>query len=373
MPLGDYSCRPLARRQTQPARLRRTHQGRRAVPSAVSGKYQHRVLDGIGHNVPREPPTEFVDDGWAAVYRKGFMSILGIPTVSDAVARLFALTVNPAPKPGVTFTEISGRTSAVAIPTRHGAVEATIYHPLSSTPSPAVYINVHGGGFVVGHREQDDPWCRYLAFRANVVVVNPDYALAPGRRFPTPAEQIYDVLRWASSAQREWDGSRLSVGGQSAGGNLAAAAARLALENRGPAVALQVLHYAPLDLVTSAADKPTPLGGKAVLKPWMGEVFDTAYIPDPRQRRHRLASPAWGSNAEGIGGIAPAVVVTAEHDRLRDEAAKYARKLEEAGALREYYEVADVDHGYNIMSNATDVTRRVYDAIAGHVMQATAR
>ncbi|GLE50618.1 hypothetical protein ATCCBAA256_02100 [Mycobacterium montefiorense] len=103
----------------------------------------------------------------------------------------------------------------------------------------------------------------------------------------------------------------------------------------------------------------------------MSEVFDTAYIPDPAQRRDRLASPAWGDNADRIAGIAPALVVAAEHDRLRDEARRYAEKLDAAAALAEYYEVAGVDHGYNIISEAADVTRRSYAHIAEHVARAT--
>ena len=148
-------------------------------------------------------------------------------------------------------------------------------------------------------------------------------------------------------------------------------AARLALENCTPVIALQVLHYAPLDLATPTRDKPSTIGARAVLKPWMGEVFDTAYIPDRAQRLDRLASPAWGANADEIVGIAPAVVVTAEHDRLRDEAHRYAEKLHAAGSLIEYHEVTGVDHGYNIMSGALDVTRAVYSRIAGHVARAT--
>jgi acetyl esterase len=296
------------------------------------------------------------------------MSILSLQPVADTLARLFAAVVNPTPKPGVRFPEIRGRTADAAIPTRHGTVAATIYRP-QETPA-GVYVNVHGGGFVVGHREQDDPWCRYLAAHANVVVINTDYVLAPHKRFPSPVEQIYDVLQWASAPQRDWDGSRLCVGGQSAGGSLSAAAARMALESGGPAIALQVLHYAPLDLVTPTADKASPVGSAAVLKPWMGEVFDTAYIPDRALRRDRLASPAWGSNADSISGIAPALVITAEFDRLRDEASRYGDKLAAAGSLAEYHEVRGVDHGYNIMSNSTDVTRQMYDLIADHVRRA---
>lgn len=300
------------------------------------------------------------------------VSILSTRLVADPVARLFAATVNSAPKPAVRFPEIAGRTTTVSIPTRHGDTTATVYHPAArDSRRPAVYVNIHGGGFVVGHREQDDPWCRYLAAHADVVVVNTDYVLAPHRRFPAPVEQIYDVLQWASSSERDWEGTELCLGGQSAGGNLAAAAARLALENRGPRIKLQVLHYAPLDLVTQTKDKHTPLGAAAILRPWMGEVFDTAYIPDSAQRRDRLASPAWGSNGDDLVGIAPALVVTAEFDRLRDEGAAYARSLDAAGSLAGFHDVAGVDHGYNIMSDATDVTRGMYAFIADHVYHAT--
>ncbi|MDT5013808.1 MAG: acetyl esterase [Mycobacterium sp.] len=299
------------------------------------------------------------------------MSILSSPALADALARVFAAAVNPAPKAAVRFPEIEGHTSDITIPTRHGCAPATVYYPSAGIARPPVYVNVHGGGFVVGHREQDDPWCRYLAANAGAVVVNVSYVLAPRHRFPAAAHQIYDVVCWAASPDRDWDGTRLCVGGQSAGGNLSAAAARLAQENGGPHIALQVLHYPPLDLMTPTRDKPSVAGRRAVLKPWMGEVFDTAYIPQREQRSHRLASPAWGDNANGIAGIAPALVVTAEHDRLRDEARAYAEKLDAVGALAEYYEVTGVDHGYNIMSEATDVTRRSYARIAEHVARAT--
>lgn len=286
------------------------------------------------------------------------------------MARTIAATIDPAPKTAVRFPEFTSRTSEVTIPTRHGPVAATVYHPPART-NPPVYVNVHGGGFVIGHPNQDDPWCRYLAANAGVVVVNPDYVLAPRHRFPAAVHQIYDVVCWAAGPEREWDGNRLCVGGQSAGGNLSAAAARLALENGGPGIALQVLHYAPLDLVTPSRDKPSTIGRRAIMKPWMGEVFDTAYIPERAQRSDRLASPAWGDNADDIAGIAPALVVTAEQDRLRDEARRYAGKLDAVGALAEYHEVAGVDHGYNIMSGARDVTRRTYAHIAEHVVRAT--
>lgn len=207
-----------------------------------------------------------------------------------------------------------------------------------------------------------------------MVVVNTDYVLAPRHRFPAPVDQLHDVLCWAASTDRDWDGTRLCVGGQSAGGNLAAAVSRVAWNTGGPAIRLQVLHYAPLDLVTATKDKPSPRKHAAVMKPWMGAVFDTAYIPDAMRRRDPLASPAWGVNGDGLAGITPALITTAEFDRLRGEAAAYARKLEAVGALAEYQEVEGLDHGYNIMSDAPqagDATRRVYGLISDHVVRAT--
>lgn len=106
----------------------------------------------------------------------------------------------------------------------------------------------------------------------------------------------------------------------------------------------------------------------------MSEVFDTAYIPDRDSRGHRLASPAFGSDSAGLEGLAPALIVAAEYDRLRDEASAYGRRLDAAGSLAEYIEVPDVDHGYNIMwaaPQAADVTRRIYARITEHVVRAT--
>ena len=299
------------------------------------------------------------------------MTIALRSAVADTIAKAFAANVNPASKQAVRFPDVMGDTSQISIPSRYGHVPTTLYHPPSAGRVPAVFVNVHGGGFVVGHPEQDDPWCRYLAAVAGVVVVNPDYVLAPHHRFPAAPLQIYDIACWTASPERQWDGSRLCIGGQSAGGNLSAAAARMARDAGGPRIALQVLHYAPLDLVTATRKKPSVLGSRAVMKPWMGAVFDTAYIPDRARRTDPLASPAWGANADALQGIAPAVVVTAEYDRLRNEGRAYADKLAAADALVEYYEVSGVDHGYNIMSEAAGVTERVYSRLAGHVARAT--
>jgi acetyl esterase/lipase len=193
--------------------------------------------------------------------------------------------------------------------------------------------------------------------------------VAPQHRFPHPVEEAYDVARWAASPGRRWDGSRLCVGGQSAGGSLAAGTARLALELGGPPVALQVLHYPPLDLATPVGRKRAA-GSSAISVP-LAEVFDAAYAPRPSAKRDRLASPAWGRNADDIAGIAPALVITCGIDRLHDEGAVYADRLAAAGALREYHDLPGVDHGYNLRSTDRALVERSYALIAKHVTAAT--
>jgi acetyl esterase len=300
------------------------------------------------------------------------MSVLSVPLVADSVARALGGLAAVAPKPRPEFPDLVADTTAVAVPTRHGPVSAAVYRaPAHRAGRPPAYVNFHGGGFVIRFPEQDDAWCRYLATRAGVVVINVDYGTAPRYRFPVAAEQAYDVMLWASAPERDWAGNRLCAGGQSAGGSLAAAAARLALENGRPRIALQVLHYAVLDLVTPLRDKPAP-AGRSALPAWLGEVFDTAYLPDPADRRDRLASPAWGANSDGIEGIAPALVITAERDRLRAEGAAYASALEAAGSLAGYRDVPGADHGYDVRHESVQVTREMYEFMAAHVVRATA-
>lgn len=297
------------------------------------------------------------------------MTLFTRQPVADSMAWILGRTYNPIADRRVRFPEITGLRDSLRIPTSRGPAPVTIYRPRSGQ-GRGVYVNLHGGGFVVGRPEQDDPWCRFLAERAGVFVVNVDYLLAPQHRFPAAVQQVYEVLTWVAHDDREWDGSKMCVGGQSAGGNLAAAMSRMSLEVGGPTVSLQVLHYASLDLVTPMSQKVSPLGGKSGLKPWLGDVIDTAYLPDPEARRDRLISPAWGDNAAHIAGIAPALVVTAEYDRLRMEGIRYAARLEDAGALVKWHDVAGVDHGYNFRGSAVDTTRRMYGLIADAVADA---
>ncbi|MFD9390530.1 alpha/beta hydrolase fold domain-containing protein [Streptomyces sp. NPDC060000] len=269
------------------------------------------------------------------------------------------------------FPEYPRDVTELTVPTSVAPAPVTVYTPPAGTATrPPVHVNFHGGGYIMSMPEVDDGLCRVLAAEAGVVVVNVRYVVAPQYPFPAPPTQAYDVVRWVAEhgAEHGWDGGRLTVGGQSAGGGLAAAVARQALEQGGPSIALQVLHYPPLDLATGAKGKKAAVA-KPMLRPWMAEVFDTSYVPDPRERAHRLVSPAHASDTADLNGIAPALVITAEHDLLRNEAVRYAGRLRAAGALVEHHDVNGADHGYDTKDD--EKARATYALIARHIRLAT--
>jgi acetyl esterase/lipase len=304
------------------------------------------------------------------------MSILERPRVAALAARAMQRAVGLAGRRTVAtaharWPELPRHTRELTIPTSIAPARAEVYLPQGDGPSP-IHVNLHGGGYVLPMIVIDDPLCRFLAAEAGVTVINVDYVVAPQHPFPAPPHQVFEVVRWIAEhgAEHGWDGDRLTIGGQSAGGGLAAAAARLALERAGPRIALQVLHYPPLDLATSAKDKRAATD-RPMLRPWMAEVFDGSYVPDPRQRADRLVSPANPAETADLTGIAPAMVITAELDLLRDEGDRYAERLRRAGALVQHHVVPGADHGYDAEDDAQ--ARRVYALIADQVRDAVAR
>jgi acetyl esterase len=270
------------------------------------------------------------------------------------------------------YPEFRRHIRETTIRTRVGPARAVIYAPEVTEPAPPAYLNFHGSGFVLPMMEWDDPLCRYLAAEAGVFVINVDYALAPQHPFPAPPRQAFEILQWVSTRAEEygWDENRIAVGGQSAGGNLAAAVARQVLERGGPGVALQVLHYPVLDLGVRSAHKHSVIANPR-LRGWMGDIFDNSYVPDPEQRADRLVSPANPADTADLNGIAPALVVTAEFDILRAEGERYAKRLREADALVEHHDVPQADHGYDFDNAAK--ARDVYALIAHHVKENTKR
>ncbi|MFR9727926.1 alpha/beta hydrolase fold domain-containing protein [Saccharopolyspora sp. MS10] len=297
------------------------------------------------------------------------MSVLSHPVATALAARVARLGARAGMRPPLDrFPEFPRRTDEISVPTSLGPARAVLYRP-AGTSSPPLHVNLHGGGFVLGLTELDDPLCRAVAELADVAVLNVDYALAPRHPFPGPARQAHEVLRWAAShgERHGWDGTRLSVGGQSAGGSLAAAAARQVLERGGPALALQALLYPVLDLSTPLRAKRSPQG-RPMSWPRLGELLSDSYVPDPRQRTDRLISPAAPGATADLTGIAPALLITAGADVLHDEGERYAGALREVGALAEHHDVADAGHGFDVRDPV--LARETYELIARHVRRA---
>lgn len=288
--------------------------------------------------------------------------------IADGIVRLAQHAPGSSRPPAdIAFADIPASTEDIVIPTRHGRIPATCYFPPDGPEGKGVYVNLHGGGFVMRHPEQDDPLCRYLAAEADVTVVNVDYTPAPQSRFPGPVEQAYEVVAWATREERPWDSRRCAVGGQSAGGALAAGASRLALEHGQPGIAVQVLMYPALDLTIPAGQKSAE--GKESFLVRMGPIFDAVYCPDERQRRDRLASPAGSDDTAWLHGIAPALIVTCGKDILREEGARYAERLEQAGSLCDHIDLPEVGHGFNILGASREVVLPVCERIAATVRE----
>jgi len=233
----------------------------------------------------------------------------------------------------------SGTNERITLPVGAPAAELMLYRPTGLATTPGVFVNLHGGGFVMGDWESDDPFCRFLADTAGCAVVNLDYVLAPEHKFPAAVEQTYALLVWLAEhgAVLGVDGSRLAVGGHSAGGNLSAAACLLAKERGGPALRGQIIDYAPLDLATLPSEKDT---GPLELPPEitdldteMGALYNAWYLAVPEDAGSPLASPVL---AEDLAGLPPALVITAGKDLLRGEGDRYAERLAAAGVETEH-------------------------------------
>jgi acetyl esterase len=212
-----------------------------------------------------------------------------------------------------------------------GGIPVRIYQPHSGDDGGLlILVYAHGGGFVFCDLDSHDGLCRNIANRIPAVVISVAYRLAPENPWPDAAEDFYTAARWAAENADAvgGDARRVVVGGDSAGGNLAAVTALMARDRGGPSIAGQLLIY-PL----IGADFDTEsyrLFGKGFYnpKPALQWYWDQ-YVPAPADREHPYASPLTAH----LAGLPPAIVVVAGHDPLRDEGIAYADALEAAGVV----------------------------------------
>ena len=195
--------------------------------------------------------------------------------------------------------------------------ELMVYRPAGGPDVPGVFVNLHGGGFVLGDWQDDDPYCRYLADAAGCVVVNVDYLLAPEHKFPAAVHQTAALLAWltADASTIGADGSRIAVGGHSAGGNLSAAACLVAARHGDPQVRGLIVDYAPLDLATPPSAKLADAGSPRRFRAReRGRSLQRLVPADAGGRlgRARLTGPG--------GGPLPPAADPRDHGRARSPA-----------------------------------------------------
>ncbi len=224
------------------------------------------------------------------------------------------------------------RVAPLAIPAPHGVIPARLYVPKEPRRrdglSPAL-VFFHGGGWVIGDLDSHDVVCRQLAVEGALIVISIDYRLAPEHKFPAATEDAVAATQWIAANARELgiDASRLSIGGDSAGGNLTAVVALAARDAGGPTLAGQVLIYPATDFAMTHGSHSEP-ETSVLLTHSEIRWFRDHYLNSAADIHDWRASPA---RAQNLAGLPPAYVLTAGADPLRDEGDEYAGRQRQAG------------------------------------------
>jgi acetyl esterase/lipase len=257
-----------------------------------------------------------------------------------------------------------GKVEDRKIPGPAGQIPVRIYTPAGAGPFGAL-VFFHGGGWVIGNIETHDATCRQLTAGADCVTISVDYRLAPEHKFPAGPEDCYAATKWVAENCTSLNAApnRLAVGGDSAGGNLAAVVALMARERGGPQLAFQLLIYPATDCADDTASQrefaqvsPDYLLSRADMEWFWGHYLG------PNDRRNPIACP---SLAKSLANLPPAFVQTAELDPLRDEGEAYAEALRKAGVSAKLKRYNGVCHGFFSMASMIDKGRQaVADACA---------
>ncbi len=254
------------------------------------------------------------------------------------------------------------------IPGPAGEIPVRIYTPEGAGPFP-VFVNYHGGGWVIGDLDTADGVCRSICRDAACVVVSVDYRLAPEHPFPAAADDAYAAVVWTAGHQQALAGNgRLAVGGESAGGNLATVACLRARDGAGPRIDFQLLAYPVTDCDLDRQSYQDNGAGYLLERDTMRWFWDH-YCPDAAARRGTDASPL---NAD-LSGLPPALVVTAEFDPLRDEGLAYARALESAGVTVQTLDCAGLVHDFFATAGLFEASRAPFQQACQALRQALTR
>lgn len=237
------------------------------------------------------------------------------------------------------------------VPGPGGEIPVRVYTPEGTGPFPCL-VYFHGGGWVIGSIETHDHVARPLAARTPCVVVSVEYRLAPEHKFPAAAEDAYAATQWvaANAASLNVDATRIAVGGDSAGGNLATVTCLMARERGGPRLVFQLLYYPVTghDFETASYLENANIGGLTRADMiW----FWNHYLARKEDALNPYATPL---RAEDLRGLPPALIMAAEYDPLRDEDAAYAERLRRAGVPVRYVCYEGMIHGFISRASVLD-------------------
>ncbi len=276
------------------------------------------------------------------------------------LAAILAEAGEPEPVARIVDTSINGP---------GGPLPVRIYLPESDGPRP-VLLYFFGGGWTLGGIETSDGVCRILTNLVGCATVCVGYRLAPEHKFPAAVQDCHAAVQWVRGHAVEFgaDGERLAVAGDSAGGNLAAAVTLMARADGETPLRAQVLVYPNTDYHADTpsmreSDDPALFNRTSVAWYW------SHYLDRPQDGSNPLASPL---RAADLGGLPPALVITAERDPLRDEGEAYAERLARAGVPVELRRFDGMTHGFFTKSGTLEVSRRALAAAAEHLRVAFA-
>ena len=248
-----------------------------------------------------------------------------------------------------------GRVEERDIPGPNGPIRIRLYWPEGADPAAPlpVYVNFHGSGYVVLSIDTHDNVCRALCKGAGCIVVGVGYCKAPENKFPKPTEDAWASLVWVAEkcAEIGADPARIAVGGDSAGGCLAAVTAQRAAREGGPALVFQLLVYPVTDTDEERESYKTFGEGYVLTAEAMTWFFD-CYFSNEAERSDVRAAPI---RADDLSGLAPALVMTASHDPLLDDGRAYADRLKAAGVPTDHRNYEGHIHGFWTATGRMDV------------------
>lgn len=252
-----------------------------------------------------------------------------------------------------------------------GTLAVRVYRPHSAHAVLPALVFFHGGGWVVGDLDTHDHVCRHLAFAADVVVIAIDYRLAPEHPFPAAVEDAIAAVRWVRTAAGTLgiDAARIAVGGDSAGGNLAAIVCLAARDTGEPLPVFQLLIYPAVDFTADNASLRDNATGFLLTRTLLHQFYDWYVGPVHDRRDWRISPLLAASHAD----LPPALVQTAEFDPLRDEGVLYADTLRAARVPVDHRHYADMVHGFARMGGRVERGRRALDDAAAALRQVFAR